>query len=219
MNPKSPEPGNDAAETSSCTPKVIAHFEGYKPPFDPVPIVERMLASVPPKYLVGLSEVILTNSSGLSRKRRRAVTKSRKRKARIAEARGLYHPEWNNKPAWIEIFVDNTLMGWEKGWWLKLPFMRNMLVGDLLFHEIGHHIHSTVRPEHREREDVADIWKVRLKTEYNRAQHPWLRAILYPFRPLFRLLAKSASRYQFKRGWISRGEFEEDLKGPVSPKK
>jgi hypothetical protein len=30
-------------------PKVVTHFNGYKPPFDPVPIIERMLASVPPK--------------------------------------------------------------------------------------------------------------------------------------------------------------------------
>jgi hypothetical protein len=80
MNPEDSEPTDRAVTTSSRIPKVIAHFDGYKPPFDPVPIVERMLASIPSKYLIGLSEVVLTNSSGLSRKMRRGVTKSRGRR-------------------------------------------------------------------------------------------------------------------------------------------
>jgi hypothetical protein len=102
----------------------VAHFDGYKPSFDPVPIIERVLKSVPPKYLVGLSEVVLTNSSGLSREMRRSVTKSRGRKVRVVEARGLYRQAWQGKPAWIQIFVDNALKGWEKRWWLKISFVR-----------------------------------------------------------------------------------------------
>jgi hypothetical protein len=213
------EATENAIADSSKRPAVIANFSGYTPPFDPVPIIERMLSTVPAIHLMGLNEVVLTNSSSLSRSRRRSVTKSRKRKARIAEALGLYHPAWNCNRAWIEIFVDNLLRQWEKGWWLKFPYIRKMLLGDVLFHEIGHHIHYTTRPEFREKEDVADSWKVRLKRQYNRAQHPWQRVILYPFRPLLIALSKAASRYQFKKGWISRGEFEEDLKRPVSSKK
>jgi hypothetical protein len=81
-------------------PKVAAQYVlGYEPPFDVTPIIERMLASIPPKYLVGLSEVVLTNASGFSRKRRRSVTKSRKRKVKFGAARGVYHPAWKGKRA------------------------------------------------------------------------------------------------------------------------
>lgn len=208
-----------AITASSQRPTVITNFVGYTPPFNVVPIVERMLASVPPKYLVGLSEVVLTNSSGLPRKLRRSVTKSRKRKVKSAEAGGLYHQAWQGNRAWIEIFVDNILRNWEKGWWLSIRFYRESLIGDLLFHEIGHHIHATVQPEFREKEDVADGWKLRLTRQYIRFRHPWLIALLSPFQPLINTLSKVISRYQFSRGWISRGEFEEDIKGSVSPKK
>src|SRR5271154_5529478 len=136
-----------SAEASSQRPAVVANFSGYAPPFDPVPIVERMLASVPPKYLIGLKRVVLTNSSGLPRRLRRAVTKARKRKVKIVEARGLYHREWRGDPAWIEIFVDNALERCEKRWWSRLGFLREAEIGDVLFHEIGHHIHFTARPE------------------------------------------------------------------------
>jgi hypothetical protein len=213
------ETTGSAAAASSPRPKVIVNFFGYEPPFDPKPIVEKMLASVPPKYLIGLKEVVLTNTSDLSRKRRRSVTKARKRKVRIVEARGLYHPAWNGNHAWIEIFVDNTLMNREKGWWLSFRFYREMLLGDVLFHEIGHHIHATVQPEFREKEDVADGWKLRLTRQYIRLRHPWLRAFLFPFQSLINMLSKASSRYQFKRGWISRGEFEEDFKKPFGSNK
>ena len=134
----------DAAASSSQRPRVVTAFSGYAPPFDVVPIVEKMLESVPPKYLVGLSEVVLTNTSGLPRKLRRSVTKARKRKYRIVECRGLYHQAWHGKPAWIEIFVDNTLKHWEKGLWLKVPFIREgrlsevTLVQDSIFCELSY---------------------------------------------------------------------------------
>jgi len=218
MNSNLSETGKSDS-VSAQRPEVIVSYREYTPPFHVVPIVERMLASVPPKYLIGLMEVVLTNTSDLSRKRRRSVTKARKHKVRIVEARGLYHPAWNGNRAWIEIFVDNTLKNWEKGWWLSFRFYRETLLGDVLFHEIGHHIHATIKPEFREGEDVADGWKLRLVRQYNRFRHPWLFAFLFPFQPLINMLCRVISKYQFKRGWISRGEFEEDFKKPVSHKK
>ena len=216
MNRESSKPEDKAIETSLQIPRVVAHFSGYTPPFNPIPIVERMLASVPSKYLIGLEEIVLTNSSGLSRKRRRSVTKARNRKVRIAEARGLYHPEWNNKPAWIEIFVENTLKRYEKRWWTKLSFVREAEISDVLFHEIGHHIHFTIRPEYREQEDVADIWKVRLGRNYLRGRHPILRAILILLRPLtgpaVRNFHRSATERMLVKGAISRAEYNEETR-------
>lgn len=177
-----------------------------------------MLDSIPKKYLDGLSEVVLTNTSGMSRERRRSVTKSRKRKIRMLNARGLYHPAWQREPAWIEIFVDNTIRGWEKGIWLRLPFIREGKLGDVLFHEVGHHIHFTIRPEYKEREDVADTWKAKLQRNYNRSRRPWLRAITFPIRPLIRALMRPMYRIMFRKGMISHAEFDElmspSLKNP-----
>jgi hypothetical protein len=203
----------DAVEPKASQPAVIASFSEYAPPFDHAPIVERMLDSIPPNYLIGLDRVVLTDSAGLPRARRRAVTKSRKRKVKIATALGLYHQEWEGERAWIEIFVDNTLRNWEKGWWLKLSFMREGLIGDVLFHEIGHHIHYTSRPEHREKEDVADVWKVRLWRDYSSKRHALLNSVLYPLKPLIRFLHHRGHEKGLKAGRISRAEFEEESKG------
>ena len=172
-----------------------------------------MLASVPSKYLIGLSEVVLTNLDGLPRRTRKGTTKSRKRKIKVARARGLYHPAWNNQPAWIELFVDNTLRAWSNGWWLKFRYQRETLIGNVLFHEIGHHIHFAVRPEHREREDVADVWKARLSRDYVRQSYPLMRAVAkalhFLFRPLFDALVRKSAEIELRKGYISRAEFEE----------
>jgi hypothetical protein len=41
----------------------------------------------------------------------------------------------------------------------------------VLFHEIGHHIHRTIRPEHTEKEDVADKWAGKLNANFIRKQY------------------------------------------------
>jgi hypothetical protein len=176
-----------------------------------------MLDSVPENYLLGLGEVLLTNTSSLPRKRRRSITKSRRRKVHVIEAKGLYHPAVHGNRAWIEIFVDNTLRGWEDGWWLRIPFIREGKLGDVLFHEIGHHIHFTCRPEYREREDVADVWKVRLQKRYASDRFRWLVRFGRLIRPLLgssleRLRAKVEMR-MLRKGQISRAEYEESILG------
>jgi hypothetical protein len=202
--------------TKAACPTVQASFSGYEPPFDAVPIVQRMLNSVPEKYLVGLREVVLTNASGLPRKLRRSVTKSRRRKVRFDQAAGLYHPAFNGRPAWIEIFVDNTLQGWERGWWLKIPFIREGRLADVLFHEIGHHIHFTCRPEYREKEDVADVWLVRLRRNYTQQRFRWtarffrfIRSLLG--RPFFDQQRGKLMLRMLQKRWISRAEYDEQV--------
>ena len=43
---------------------------------------------------------------------------------------------------------------------------RTVCFSKVLFHEIGHHIHATVRPEFREKEDIADDWGKKLTGNY-----------------------------------------------------
>ena len=113
---------------------------------------------------------------------------------------------------WIEIFVDNVLRGWETGWWLKLGFLREGQIGDVLFHEIGHHIDYTVSPEYREKEDVADVWKVKLDRNYRNIRHPFLGVVMRRLkRPLGYILNKSLS-FELRKRWISQAEFDERMK-------
>jgi hypothetical protein len=204
------EPGTKAG----CT-TVQTFFSDYEPPFDPAPIVKRMLDSVPRKYLVGLQEVVLTNESGLPRKRRTTVLKSRRRKVRLGQTAGLYHAAFAGKPAWIEIFVDNALRGWERSWLLRIPLLREGKIADVLFHEIGHHIHFTSRPEYREKEDVADVWKVRLQDNYNRQRFSRMRKVGRLIRlllgPFFDRQREKMMKRLFQKGFMSRAEFEEQV--------
>lgn len=205
-------------------PKVIASYSsGYRPPFDVTTIAERMVDSVPPKYLVGLSEVVLTNASGFSRKRRRSVTKSRKKKVKTRTALGVYHPAWKGRAPWIEIFVDNALSRLGKGLLLKFSLFRELALDKVVFHEIGHHIHYTVRPEHREKEDVADVWMVRLERNYWQQRSGVVRLLLRFLRlvaaPVINWLHLRTMKHQRKKGWISHAEFAERMqKRPSKPK-
>ena len=202
----------DPIVVKSARPRVVERYSAYTPPFDVKALVEKMVESVPPKYLVGLEEILLTNTAGLPRKIRRGMTKSRKKKVRMIEARGLYHRAWNNRPAWIEIYVDNTLHVWQRGWWLRLRFLRESAVGEVLFHEIGHHIHFTVKPEYREREDVADEWLKKLRVNYYRTRRPFFTAFLRVIRPLVRIYSRHHAKIKLARGAISRAQYEKKLK-------
>ena len=174
-----------------------------------------MLASVQPRYLIGLKEVVLTNSTGLSRKLRRSVTKSRKRKVRIAAARGLYHQAWKGKQAWIEIFVDNTLSFYDKGFMsllLHFGYFRETELGGVLFHEIGHHIDATVRPEFREKEDIADDWSVKFRRKWFQEKRPFQRRVLRLFVPMMRIIYGMLAERLLTSGKWTQNRYEKEMK-------
>lgn len=205
----------DTRHEGAARPTIIAAFSEYEPPFNVVAMLQRLIDSVPDKYLLGLTEVVLTNAGGLSRDRRRSVTKARGRKVRISGARGLYHPASHRRGAWVEIFVDNILNRWEGKWLGRSKWMRENELSDVLFHEIGHHIHFTVRPEYREKEDVADVWKVRLQRNYIQRRYRLIRSvvsILHLGRLVDRWVGQTSAR-MFAKGAISRAEHEENLRG------
>ena len=205
--------GDEVVGKAPSLPIISTSFSGYEPPFDLAPIVRRMLESVPREYLLGLGEVVLTNRNALTRKQRRSVVKSRRRKVSVGEVRGLYHPAFNEGRAWIEIFVDNTLRGWERSGWLRIPLLREAKIGDVLFHEIGHHIHFSHRPEYREREDVADVWKVRLQRQYAASRFRWMASLGRLLRPLLgSFMDRQRARVELRMlraGQISHAEYKE----------
>jgi hypothetical protein len=144
------------------------------------------------------------------------VTKSRGRKVKIVETAGLYHQAWHGNPAWIEIFVDNAVGTPLGGWLWRRGLFRETDLREVLFHEIGHHIHATVQPEHREREDVADVWKLRLLRNYFRQRRPILRKVFlivrFVFGPVYRRYYRRTMEQGVAKGWMSRAEFDESMK-------
>jgi len=165
---------------------IVVAYRDWSAPIDVTRIVSRLLSTVPARYLAGLGSIVLSNASGLDRQRRRAKTLSRKHKASLAAARGLYHPRSHGRAAAIELFVDNIVEPWPHVL-LRLPFVQDVAFGDVLFHEIGHHVHTTQVPEFREPEDVAEAWEERFSGSHLRRRYWYLVIAL---RPVFWLVSR-----------------------------
>jgi hypothetical protein len=148
------------------SPRIVESYTDYKHPFDVARTVQALLRTVPEKYLKGLDCVVLTNVGRLSRRERLGKVRSRKRKIDKARVRGFYHHAWQGKSPWIEIRVDKTLGSFTPKGFLWIPLFRKVCLGQVLFHELGHHVHNTIRPEYCEKEDVAEAWGGRFMTNF-----------------------------------------------------
>lgn len=73
------------------------------------------------------------------------------------------------------------------GW---IPLVREIEFADVLFHEVGHNIHYEKRPEHREKEDVAEDWGSRLIAGYVRRRYWFLTPLLLPTSLIVKLLQR-----------------------------
>jgi hypothetical protein len=159
--------------------EVIEAYRDFIPATNATATVEDLLASVPEEHLIGLWRVVLTNSAALTGHRKRSWSRSRGRKARHVHVQGLYHQRWRGEPAWIEVFVDKIEQSYP-AWSLRLAVVRSVAFSEVVFHELGHHIHASQRPEHRDREDVADDWARRFARQYVRRRHRVVTAMLRP---------------------------------------
>jgi hypothetical protein len=178
--------------------EVKSVYHEYQPPFDVERAVRRMIKLTAPEHLAGLRTIVLRNSAGLNHERRRSKTLARKRKIAVAKCRGLYHQRWKGEPAWIEIFVDNVFRDCPK-WLLWLAIFREHFLGDVVFHELGHHVHFAKAPEQREREDVADKWKRRLARSYFRKRFWYLLPIIIPLVKLVKVVVPRRHLYPSKQ--------------------
>lgn len=139
-------------------------YKDFVPPRYVLRLVRRLVQSVPPKYSNRLDCVVLTNQSGAPRRQRFGKVNSRRRRVFQANVVGRYHRALSGKPAWIELYVDKIVAGISHHRWV--PMAKTACFAMVLFHEVGHHVHTTVRPEFREREDVADDWGGKLTRNY-----------------------------------------------------
>jgi hypothetical protein len=125
------------------------------------------------------------SEAGLSRKDRVGKIWSRRRKRPKSLILGRYHPKSGSTPAYIELRVDKIAAGLQ-GLSARLPIAREIVFGQVLFHEIGHHIHYTIRPEHDEKEDVADTWAGKLNANAIRQHYWYLMFVLKPALKLYK---------------------------------
>ena len=182
--------------------EICESYKEFSPPSWVRRTVTRLIDGVPENYLIGLHSLTLTNIDGLNHSRRRQKTISRKRKVAVRECRGLYHYKWQGKPASIELFVDKIIDRWPF-MVLKIPLFQDLLLADVLYHELGHHIHKTSAPEHREREDVAENWQKKLRRHYFRQRYKWLKPVRFILKPIVAILLKLVRLIQRKTARVN----------------
>ncbi|MBA3913823.1 MAG: hypothetical protein H0X25_08200 [Acidobacteriales bacterium] len=176
--------GLEAGDTPSEPSKLEIReaYRDYKPPVDVSAIVQRLLLTVPAKYLRGLNCILLTNEAALPRRDRVGKVWSRKRKFDKSRVLGRYHGRSRSSQPYIELRVDKIVRGLP-GFPLRIRFLREIVFGHVLFHEIGHHIHHTIRPEHTEKEDLANKWAGKLNANFIRKNYwyalPMLKAYIF----------------------------------------
>lgn len=161
-------------------PAIVESYRDFLPPANFKKDVETLLRYVPSKYLVGLKTIVLTNRAGLTRNKRRQRVWTRNRMVRLADSLGSYSRASRRSPATVWLYVDN-ICGHEAKWFRWIPLLHYAASANVLYHEIGHHIHAVHRPIHDGREDVAEDWRRKLSRHFYRKHYWYLMPVLYPF--------------------------------------
>ncbi len=115
--------------------------------------VERLLASIPREHLAGLERVVGADARHLTDKEVRRL--EGRRRGRVL---ATYHPRGGGNAAWIELFADRI----ESGHRVRprnLPWLRELFLARVLFHEVGHHISRPVRERRAARERRRGRWR------------------------------------------------------------
>ena len=170
--------------------KIVEQYLDYAPPVDVYGSLRLLLRHVAEQYLSGLYKITLTNADSL-RSSYRGKFWSEKRRMRPADRSGLYHE------GHILLAMDQILQGCPEVF-LLFPPIKTFLIGEVLFHEIGHHIHRIEEPGYRaDKEAVADEWKEKLMRAFLRRRYWYLASLARlcaPFiRPIMRRWNKRAA--------------------------
>jgi hypothetical protein len=90
---------------------------------------------------------------------------------------GRYHPKWKGQQPWIELYIDQIFKRLP-GWAVRVPLLRDVRIAETLYHELGHHVHLFLRPDFREKEDVADDWGKKFSGHFFRRKYWYLIPIV-----------------------------------------
>ena len=158
--------------------KLEEQYLDYTPPVRLHRSLRLLLRYVPEEYLNGLYRITLTNSENL-RSVRGKIT-SEKRRFRPADCQGLY------RKGHIFLLIDRIFSPYPELFLLVSPF-KTFVLGEVLYHEIGHHIHRLEEPGYRtDKEAVADQWKDKFLQLFLRQRYWYLAWTAGLVRPLIR---------------------------------
>jgi hypothetical protein len=163
--------------------KILEEYYNYRPPVRVYRSVEVLLRYVPEENLEGLRRITVTNSEYMGKALKGKFIQD-KRRFRSSDCRGMY---WNNR-IWIvldQIFEIDSFM--------IIPALRTIHIGEVLYHEIGHHVHRLEQPGFRkDKEAFADEFKENLMQTLARRRYWYLN----PFKPLFRRIYSTPEESQ-----------------------
>jgi hypothetical protein len=159
--------------------KIEEQYRDYIPPVRIYRSLRLLLRSVPEEYLKGLYKITVTNSEKL-RSIRGKIT-SEKRRFRPADCLGLY------RKGHIFLIMDQIFSLYPESVLLLIPAFKTCVIGGVLYHEIGHHIHRLAEPGYRpDREAVADEWRDKLMPLFLKKRYWYLIWAARLVRPLLR---------------------------------
>src|SRR6185437_4325844 len=182
--------------STATSVRVTEVLVSYRPGVDCARLTQRLLSTVPDKYLVELESVVLCSLAEQSRSVRIGTLPRRGRRIKRDRVAGLYHYASRGQKAWIQIFVDNIQFpAWYLSW---IGPTSEMAFGSVLYHELGHHAH-TIRPEYREKEDVADQWSDRFLLNHLKKKHRFWYSALWCAAKLGKLLFTSKLKSRIRR--------------------
>jgi hypothetical protein len=172
----------------SGTPAIIENFRDFEPPAKFRNIVDDLVRCVPPEFLVGLQSITLTNRFALSRNQKRKKTWSRNRRIRLADALSYYTPATRSSRFHCALRGQHYAgLAWMVG---ETALVRYMPTGEVLYHEMGHHIHAAHRPVYKGKEDVAEYWRRKLWSRFMRQRYWYLVPPFYVVGKIIRTVEK-----------------------------
>lgn len=151
--------------------------------------VERLVLDLPAGYVAGLDQILLRVAGSFTRREKKRKAAGKKKLIPLEQCLGTYYRSFRDRPARIELYVDNITRDWPV-LILAIPPLADVIVGKVVFHELGHHIHATSDRRFSNQEEVAEEWRKRLSREYFRRKYGYLR----PFGGLLRLLGRALKK-------------------------
>jgi hypothetical protein len=183
------------SQSVASAPNIVEAYRDYLPPQSVLPMMHDLLKSVPPRYLIGLQTIVLTNQAAQPRKRKRQKIWSRNHKIKIVTALGYYSGASQSSRASITLHVDNIFKGASPRD-LRIPFVRYYPLASVLYHEIGHHIHAEHNPVYEGKENVAEDWSDKLLQRFYRTHYWYLMPLLKPLVFLLKLGRSVSARFR-----------------------
>lgn len=130
--------------------------------------VALLMRHVPAEHLEGLHYIVMTNSASMLRTHKGKFV-SEGWRGRAADCRGLY--TGGN----IYLVMDRLLRHYPESL-LLIPIIKTLAIGEILYHEVGHHIHKLEQPGYRDKhEEVADEWRDELLAIFFKKRYWYLR--------------------------------------------